>query len=46
MLHHLIAIYFHKHEVFQSAIRCSTKYIHFEEIKHRTLHLPSSMHQT
>lgn len=33
MLHHLIAIYFHKHEVFQSAIRCSTKYIHFEEIK-------------
>lgn len=45
-LHHLIAIYFHKHEVFQSAIRCSTKYIHFEEIKHRTLHLPSSMHQT
>jgi hypothetical protein len=34
---HLIAIYFHKHEVFQSALRCSTKYIRFEEIKHRTL---------
>ena len=41
--HHLIANYFHKHEVFQRTIRWSTKYIHFEEIKHRALHLSSSI---
>jgi len=46
MAHHVIAIYFHKHEVFQSAIRRSTKCTSLEEIKHRTLQLPSSMHQT
>lgn len=37
MAHHVIAIYFHKHEVFQSAIRRSTKCTLLEEIKHRTL---------